>query len=76
MATQLTDWPYENVEPIRLALTAGDTESDDREGHRMLANYGDNLVPFIIGTISSQLGVSRCRSTSLSSTSEMEEAAS
>lgn len=69
-AKQLIHWPYEDVEPIRLALTAGDTESEDREGHRMLAQYGDSLVPFIIATICFQLGVSRRKSISSRSTEE------
>ncbi|KAK3073560.1 hypothetical protein LTR53_004753 [Teratosphaeriaceae sp. CCFEE 6253] len=59
MAKQLIDWPYQDAEPIRLALTAGDSECEDREGHRMLAQYGDSLVSFIIATICFQLGVSR-----------------
>ncbi|KAK0247024.1 hypothetical protein LTS09_017830 [Friedmanniomyces endolithicus] len=59
MAKHLIHWHYEDVQPIRLALTAGDTERDDREGHRMLAQYGDNLVPFSIATINFQLDVSR-----------------
>lgn len=76
MAKHLIHWHYEDVQPIRLALTAGDTERDDREGHRMLAQYGDNLVPFSIATINFQLDVSRRRSISSSSTSNLEEAAS
>ncbi|KAK5105871.1 hypothetical protein LTR62_001958 [Meristemomyces frigidus] len=56
---ELIQWPYEDVEPLRLALTAGDTESENREGHRMLAAYGDSLVPFVIATICFQLAIPR-----------------
>ncbi|KAK4891913.1 hypothetical protein LTR49_028632 [Elasticomyces elasticus] len=56
-AKQLIDWPYQDVEPIKLALTARDSECEDGEGHRMLTQYGDSLVPFIVATIGSQMGV-------------------
>lgn len=50
-AKQLILWLYEDSEPVKTALTAGDTESDDHEGHRSLARLGDSIVPVIVGTI-------------------------
>lgn len=54
-------WSYEDSEPVRKALTAGDTESEDREGNRMLARLGDCVVPLIIGTICYRSSVPRSR---------------
>ena len=75
-AKQLICWPYQDEGPIRRALTAGDTESDDREGHRMLAQLGDSLVAFIIATICFKLGITRCTFNYASSTNKLEKAAS
>jgi len=63
-AKQLILWHYHDSEPVRKALTAGDTESDDREGHRTLARLGDSVVPLIIGTICYQSKVPRRRKSS------------
>ena len=60
-AKRLILWQYDDSEPVRQALTAGDTEGDDREGHRPLARLGDSIVPLIIATICNRSRVPRCK---------------
>lgn len=74
-AKQLIMWLYEDSGPVKTALTAGDTESDDREGHRSLARLGDGIVPVIIATICYQSNVPR-RKPSYSQTNSVDNISS
>lgn len=50
---------FRGVELLRKALTAGDTNSDDREGHRGMSQVGDALMSFVILSEGLEQGISR-----------------
>lgn len=57
---------FKEPELLRRALTAGDSNSDDREGHRGMAQLGDSLMGTVILSDGLERGLSRgkfpCRS--------------
>jgi hypothetical protein len=55
---------YNDPSYLEKALTAGDTESEDREGHRGLSQVGDALTRFLILCEGFRHGLSRSMSIS------------
>ena len=50
---------FRNLSLLRKALIAGDTNSNDREGHRGMAQVGDALMSFAIISEGFDRGISR-----------------
>ena len=59
--------PYQFRNPALLqkVFIAGDTNSDDREGHRGMAQVGDALISFVITSEGFDRGISRRTATLL-----------
>lgn len=58
-AQRILPYDFRDPELLRKALTAGDTNSDNREGNRGLAQVGDTLMNVVIKTEGFQSGFSR-----------------
>lgn len=58
-AQLIIPYDFQDLSLLRTALTAGDTNSDDREGNRGLAQVGDTLMSLVIKTQGFQSGFSR-----------------
>ena len=52
-------YTFRDLSLLRKALTAGDSNSDDREGHRGMAQLGDTLMSFVITSEGFDRGISR-----------------
>ena len=58
-------YQFRDLALLRKAFIAGDSNSDDREGHRGMAQLGDALVSFVITSEGYDRGISRRISTLL-----------
>ena len=54
-------YKFQDVSLLRKALTAGDSNADDREGHRGMAQVGDALMSFVIMSEGFDRGMSRSK---------------
>ena len=59
---QMFPYIYKDFAYLEKALTAGDTEGEDREGHRGFSQVGDALMRFLILSEGFKLGLSRSKS--------------
>lgn len=55
---------FKDLSLLEKMLTAGDSNSDDREGHRGMAQLGDSLMGTVILSDGLERGLSRSRSQS------------
>ena len=52
-------YQFRSLALLQKAFIAGDTNSDDREGHRGMAQLGDALISFVITSEGYDRGISR-----------------
>lgn len=53
---------FQNQDLLRNALIAADSNRDDRDGHRSLAQLGDQLIGFVLMSEGYDRGLSRRKS--------------